>query len=154
MEQIEKLRTDNPTEFWRHIKRLGPKNKSKIPLEIEDEDGNITTEVSSVLDKWKNDLKKMFEIDNNSFNDLFLHNETNDLQHHESIMLEPLYRENVELNHAIDYAEVERQCQHSKNGKAVGCDKIPNEVLKNKVVITMLVHLFNLIFVKGFIPSD
>ena len=108
---------------------------SEMPLEIEDTNGSITTDIPKVLDKWKNDFKKMFEVDNNSFSDDFLHNKTIEPQHRESIMLEPLYREKTDLKQKIDFTEVERQCQHSKNGK-VGCDKIPNEVLKNKTVIT------------------
>ena len=46
MEKIEKLRTDNPTEFWRRIKRLDPKTKSYIPMEIESNSSDLVTDVN------------------------------------------------------------------------------------------------------------
>ena len=77
-----------------------------------------------------------------------------ELYHCETNMLDPLYEENAEFNKTMNFSEVERQCLHSKNGKSVGCEKISNEVLKNKTVMRMLEHFYNLIFDTSFIPSD
>ena len=41
---IEKCCTDNPKEFWNHIKKLGPAKKKNIPMEAyenNEENGQI-----------------------------------------------------------------------------------------------------------------
>ena len=48
---INKCNVNNPTEFWNHIKSLGPKVKQDIPWEVV-EKGEILTDTSSVLKKW------------------------------------------------------------------------------------------------------
>ena len=42
----------------------------------------------------------------------------------------PGYDENIYLNKAISYDEIERVVKNLKLRKAVGIDKIPNEILK------------------------
>ena len=41
---LEKMRTDNPTEFWHELKRTGPKKKINIPMEIKNSAGEIVTD--------------------------------------------------------------------------------------------------------------
>ena len=73
-------------------------------------------------------------------------------------MLDPLYKENIYLNYTIDRSEVEHVVYGAKSGKAVGPDKIPNDVLKHPFIITIIIidilhKLFNYCFDTGIIPS-
>ena len=68
-------------------------------------------------------------------------------------MLDPMYEENMLLNHTINQNEVEHAVFRAKNGKASGIDKIPYEVIKKQVIVDTLHSLFNLCFDTGIIPS-
>ena len=68
-------------------------------------------------------------------------------------MLDPSYDSNMELTHNIDIAEIERLVMKTKNGKSVGIDRIPYEVLKFSSVIQVLHSLFQFIFDTGITPS-
>jgi hypothetical protein len=67
--------------------------------------------------------------------------------------IDPLYESNEMLNCNITYDEIKAAVSRAKNGKAVGIDKIPNEVLKLNPVISVLHKLFQLIFDSSKIPS-
>ncbi len=49
--------------------------------------------------------------------------------HLERGMLEPLYVSDIDLNKPITAEEVKKAVTRTKNGKAMGTDNIPNEVL-------------------------
>ena len=57
---IETLNTGEPKEFWRNLKRLGPKPKSDIPMEVYNDAGEIERDLAIVLDKWKDDYYSLF----------------------------------------------------------------------------------------------
>ena len=44
---IETACTDNPRQFWGHLRSLGPMRKHEIPLEVYDDQGNIISEYST-----------------------------------------------------------------------------------------------------------
>ncbi len=48
----EHLNTENPSEFWEAIKRLGPRKKTEIPIEVYDEQGHVNNDVKCVLNTW------------------------------------------------------------------------------------------------------
>ena len=52
--------------------------------------------------------------------------------------------------------EVKRAVDRSRNGKAPGCDIIPNEIYKtgNKAMICRLTKLFNTAYSTGRIPEE
>ncbi len=50
---LEEANVSDPNEFWKHITSLGPKGKASIPWEIVDDSGNIVTDKTCILDKWK-----------------------------------------------------------------------------------------------------
>ena len=52
--------------------------------------------------------------------------------------------------------EVKRAVDRSRNGKAPGCDKIPNEIYKtgNKAMVCRLTKLFNIAYSTGRIPEE
>ena len=43
-DDIENMTSENPNEFWEKIKKLGPRNCSKIPMETTDDNGDIVTD--------------------------------------------------------------------------------------------------------------
>ena len=49
---LEKSNTQNPIEFWRTIKNLGPKKKHKIPLEVVLEDGSVSDSYDDIMYRW------------------------------------------------------------------------------------------------------
>lgn len=57
---FEEMATDNPNEFWRKVKHLGPRMDKSIPVEIVDDDGNISRDENVVLTKWKTDFQNLF----------------------------------------------------------------------------------------------
>ena len=72
----------------------------------------------------------------------------------EDLMLDPLFISNPLLNSTITQDEVNHAVMKAKNGKAVGVDKLPNEVFKNDCVPKALCALFQLCFESSKIPSD
>ncbi|VDI43282.1 Hypothetical predicted protein [Mytilus galloprovincialis] len=52
---------DNPKEFWRKIGKIGigAERQRNIPMEINLEDGSVSTDPISVLNKWKNDFSSV-----------------------------------------------------------------------------------------------
>jgi hypothetical protein len=152
---IDSASTDNPREFWNHIKQLGPKRKSSIPLEVYDDNGNIISDEEFVFNKWTNEFGKLYNFNENSveFDNEFYENILREKSFLESNMLDPLFEGNRVLNVTITLSEVKRVVNKSKNGKSVGIDKIPYEVLKFPIIIDVLHALFNLCFDTGLVPS-
>ena len=59
----------------------------------------------------------------------------------------------MKLNHDISIQEIEKILMNAQNGKSVGIDKIPYEVLKFPNVIPVIRALFQIVFDIGIIPS-
>ena len=57
--------------------------------------------------------------------------------HLERGMQDPLYNPEPALNKPLDITEVRKAVGHAKNGKAVGTDNVPNEVLKTPACILL-----------------
>ena len=68
-------------------------------------------------------------------------------------MLDQLCYCDNNMNREISVHEVSNIVLKAKNGKAVGIDKIPNEVLKNNTCILFLKCLFNLCCDTGKSPG-
>lgn len=45
---IEQVQTNNPREFWRQIKQLGPRSKNNVPMQVYDGD-ELTSDIDKVL---------------------------------------------------------------------------------------------------------
>ena len=116
------------------------KCKHDIPLETYDDTGNVTSDHDTVFEKWSTDFSSLYNPENTEEHfDQQFYNEI--LRHKrllEDSMLDPLYEENVSLNYTITRSEVEHIVYCAKNGKAVGPDKIPYEVLKHPVITDIL----------------
>ena len=139
---------ENINEFWEKIKKLGPRKSSEIPIEVYDRNGEI------LMDDSKRDFENLYNIDaDNNFSSDFHRHALSHKSLLEDRMLDPLYDSNRELNYNINLAEIERLVMNAKNGKSVGTDSIPYEVLKFFSVIRVLHFLFQLIFDTGITPS-
>ena len=57
--EIHSVCTDNPKEFWKCIKNLGPSKKKDIPMQVY-VDGNVATDKTSVLNQWKSDYEGLY----------------------------------------------------------------------------------------------
>ncbi len=49
---IERLNTENPSEFWDAMKNLDPRKNNNIPMQVYDNEGNVTGERNAVMSKW------------------------------------------------------------------------------------------------------
>ena len=150
--QIEKLDNsvkNNPREFWKMIKSLGPQKTVNIPFEVYDEESNLIDDQNVVLNKWKLDFENLYAhpIDINYCDRDFYNGCVSQLEE-----LEADVGTLPGLNHNITIEEVKKVINLSKNNKSVGIDNIPNEVLKNTSSVNLLFVLFKKLFEIGFIP--
>ena len=149
---LENSVSENPRDFWKMIKKLGPHKKTEIPLEVYDDHKNVVSDVKIVLSKWKSDYEKLYQmpVDMDGFDEIFYRNCLNELQEMEA-------NENIEalpgLNDPIICDEVVKVVRSSKNMKSVGLDNLPNEIFKNDKSVRILTTLFTKLFELGLIPS-
>ena len=59
VEKIETLNSNNSTEFWQQVNRLGPRKNSTIPMKVQTDDG-ISLDHEVIFNKWKNDFKTLY----------------------------------------------------------------------------------------------
>ena len=110
--------------------------------------GVLCTEKEIVLDKWKNDFEAIYNIKGKNFDDDFKTNvmrEENDRLSDGNI--------NEQINRPIEMDEISKAIKEAKNGKAVGKDAIPNELLKIEEMCMLLHCFFNLCQRHKMIPN-
>ena len=71
--------------------------------------------------------------------------------HLENNMRDPLYLSNTLLNSNITINEVRWAVRRAKLGKACGMDRIPNEVLKQPLVVELLHYVYMFCFDTGLV---
>ena len=142
--KLSDLKTKDPKKFWQEISNLGPnQKKDNIPQEVILNDGNITSNIKEILHKWETDYKKLFDVEiaYNHTSDEFINRVKETLKRWDSDYRSMFTNMNVDgssagnnindnLNREITRDEVNKALKLLKNGKAVGIDNIPNEVLK------------------------
>ena len=134
---------------------MGPRKKKSIPLEVYTDTGSVECNPLKVLSHWQNEFDKLL-------NTPVVKNRDENLQRYiteyitmkEASMMDPLYVQNQILNNNITREEVVQVLKNLKNGKAVGYDAIPNEILKCEDIVPVLVQLFQFSFDTGIIPGD
>ncbi len=151
--RIESVCTSDPKKFWEYIKKLGPKGKNTIPQEVYDENGDLVTDFDSVLKTWKEEYEKLYKPTCESFDNNFYMHILELLRNAENRMSDPLYIDNPDLNGNITKQEVDLVINGLKNRKAVGIDKIPNEILKTENVRVCLLNFFQYYFDTGLLPT-
>ena len=138
---------------------MGRQKKAVIPGEVVLEDGRIIEDQEILLREWCNTFKKLYQKCNFESSEF-------DKEWYENIKVfidlpetwESPYSYRCDLlsdiiNDGISKKEVEMVVKHAKKGKAVGIDKLPNEVFKNEHSLTLLHKLFLLCFESGLAPS-
>ena len=96
---IEQMSHNNPKQFWKKIKDMGPK-KSDLPTKIE-KNGNVITDQKDVLNIWKTDFEDLYNPKFSTTNEAFMEeikSEISDMEN--SITL------NTDLNKPIEVCEV------------------------------------------------
>ena len=130
-EQIARIETSNPKEFWKKIKALGPKRKANLILEVNTNSG-VSGNVDIVLKTWRNQFENLYNANSNTkSNNCSL---TNDIQLFLSYLERNDYyiseNDTTLLNKPISEAEVIFSIVNAKRNKAVGIDNLPYEVFK------------------------
>ena len=150
--ELEEKVSNDPNEFWNQIKNLGPKRKDTENFEVYDQNGEPTSDIDTVLTKWEQCTKDLFDHKNDpSFDNEFLEQkldelkdmEKNDLSNHTAFF----------LNESIKREEVHFIVEKSKNGKGVGPDLLPYECMKNENSKNILTLLFEKIFRTCLAPT-
>ena len=136
-------------EFWKKIGSIGVANarQSTIPLQVESENGSITNDIPTVLQKWKNDFSNLFNLNENEI----LDNEATIL--HTIGAAQPMMND-PEMNGMFTCDELKKVVKRAKCNKAPGFDEIPVDVLKNEATCLFLVKFFNICFSVGKIPKE
>ena len=152
---IETVSNKDPNVFWDYIKRLGPRRKECIPMEMYNDDGTINCNKHEVMKYWKDSFDDLFNRGVGMKRDKDFDRHVSDyMVMMENNMVDPLYQTDVKLNKNITEDEVVKIIQKLKNKKAMGIDMVPNEIIKCKVIVPMLVTLFNLCFDTGIVPQQ
>ena len=134
------------------LKNLGPRRKCEIPMEVYDDNGDVSDDTNVVLRKWCDDYEHLFNFQSapGDFDDDFYNSCKEQL---------PLLEEQCAsiatdgLNSVIGLSEVEAALRHAKLRKAIGIDNLPNEILKNANTVNLLHALFDAIFNTGVTPT-
>ena len=120
------MNTNNPTEFWDHLNKLGPKKFKQIPEEIS-VDNETVTDKSKVLHHWKNTFDKLYQTPDHvkqHYDNEFYKKTLSNLKYlKESFSIDA----QGSLNNPITLDETKYALQKLKDRKATGCDEIKNE---------------------------
>ena len=155
MLELDEVCTNNPNQFWESVKRFGPKKKAHIPMEVYNQDKTINCNKEDVLTFWQGEFDKLYNSSVTDERDLAFDNYIKEyIRMKETNMKDPLFTSSDMLNRNISEKEVLDVISRLKCKKAIGHDKIPNEVLKCKVLIPLLQQLFQFIFDTGVVPSE
>ncbi len=148
---IERLNTENPWEFWGALKNFGPRKTNNIPMQVYDDEGNITGEIDEVMAKWIFDFNHLFQgYDTNEFNPQFYNYILNEKERLEA----ESNNGNTDIfNSVLSLEEIQKVIDRPKNNKSVGIDNLPNEIFNDNMSSQLLLSLFNKIFVLHIIPS-
>lgn len=146
-EELMQLNATNPREFWKKIGKIGvaSERKTGIPWEIV-QDGEICKDKEAVLGKWKNDFSDLLNYNTDQQSDQNIN--SGDINNGASVP-----HSDTGLETQISYLEVKKAIANAKQGKAVGCDNIPVEILNNDTACKYLHQLFYKCYETGIIPS-
>ena len=148
-EMVSRLEV-NPREFWKTIGRTGvaDNRNKKIPFEVNTEEGSISTDPKIVLQKWKQDFEKIYNLKASCSNEHEINfqgpGNTCENQSHPDVS---------DFCRPITLEEFRRAVLQLKSNIASGVDEIPGEALKNAKVIAFLHNFFKVCFETGKVPD-
>ena len=158
--ELETSAKSHPAAMWAQLKRLNNPPTARAALEIIREDETISRDLKEILERWYQDISKLFsgvrEDPEIVFNENFYQEILNKKEEFENM---PFEQQSLNcdynsdnMNNEISYDEVSDAIDKSKYKKSYL--EIPNEVMKNKNAKLLLFKFFNLCFISGFNPSD
>ena len=145
---LESIHKDNPRDFWKKIKQLGPKTKN-IPFKVEN-NGTLTSDPEAVLNTWKDDFQQLYNPNIENVDQSFT---TRIEQEKAGLEKEINNNEGSNLNIPISVLEVQNAIRLCKNNKAPGVDRIPNEVIKHPNIENLLYRVYCYCFQNGIVPK-
>ena len=153
-EQIESISDKDPEQFWEQIKKLGPQRNKQIPMQVYDDHGAVKCDRDEVLNKWKNDFKNLHNMPEDATSEF-------DEEFYAWAKLRKQCLENQpdfntafsNLNIDLSMDEIHLVCSRLKSKKAVGPDRIPNEILMNSSLHGVLHLFFNSCFTHHIVPK-
>ena len=118
---IEKVCTHNPREFWKYIKRLGPRKKQVIPDVVRTSSG-LSRDPQIILDEWKTSFEKLYNRPEQETDNIFYDNAREYIRRHETNFDNTLYSdsENNILNSGITYDETVNIIRNLKSKRRRG----------------------------------
>ena len=126
---------------------MGPPDSKGPPLEVYDDNNEVTFDIDSVLHKWAKEYSQLYSpYKDGNFDEEFYAEKLKEIAN----MGDP---GPSDLDIAISILEIRNAVSHAKSNKAVGIDGLPYEVFKNEQSCILLEKLFNFIYDSGYAPS-
>ena len=159
-EILEKDAKCNPADMWSKLNKLKSPPSSRIALEIVRSDETISRDLKEILERWLNDISKLFSgVRDNpemTFDDNFYNEILNKKKEFEQLFPQEQTQTsqfNSEIiNSEISFQEVSDAINSTRFNKAYL--DIPNEAMKNQNAKEILHRFFNLCFISGHSPVD
>ena len=159
-DNLEKLAESSPNEMWIKLKKLSNPSSTRAALEIVRDDGTISHDIKEILNRWHNDIGKLFSgfRDNPdfAFDEDFYGEVLDKKREFENLTVDQQDQQssydNKMLNEPIRFQEVSEAVDKAKSRKAF--IEIPNEAIKNENAKLILHKLFQLCFITGLSPSE
>ena len=155
-DKIEEINTSDPNIFWDYIRKLGPRQSRDIPTKVYGDDNTLCDDPDIVLHKWKSEFEALYNIpdsQNDKFDDTFLVDKIA-----EKCALEAendtATEQTEPFNSYFSMDELLKVCNKCKNGKSVGPDLLPNEILKMSSLHLILLKFMNMCFQLSMVPGS
>ena len=128
-DKIENINTEDPKQFWQHIKNLGPSTPKDIPEQVYNDEGSLVSDKNHVLNKWKYEFDILYNkpVDAGGIFDEQFYNWAKAEKSY--LETQPSPEPDLSLNNDFTKQEMEQACNSLKLRKAVGVDLIPNLLL-------------------------
>ena len=136
----------NDNNFWKTMGNVGiqSERKSVLPYDIMLQNGVMSGDKNTVLDRWKKHFSDLLNVHKSSE---VMHDIDSNMVSENDLIATHL------LDAEISRREVALTLQKANKGRAVGIDQIPVEVLYNDTCIDFMLHLFNKCYVDGVYPT-
>lgn len=151
--KIDTCLSKDPNKFWEKVNKLGPRTKNKLVCEAFDENGDVTRNQEIVMKHWFHEYQSLYGNEPNIEFDKIFYNEQSDKNYAEKISYNVAGDPHLGLSENITRDEVLKAVKNAQNNKAVGCDGIPYEALRNETCVDMLTEFCNKCFNTGKLPS-
>ncbi|CAG2197390.1 unnamed protein product [Mytilus edulis] len=119
-EQLLSESSKNQHMFWKKIGKIGiaESRKHVISMEVIDDDGIVSSELTDVLDKWKSEYSELLNQQNSSIRVSDSCTSLNEASTFNDFL----------LTEPISYQETVHVIEKTKRGKSAGIDNLPGEI--------------------------